>query len=173
VLYDYTALTPASVAAETDAALARADALVEQAVASVDDPTFSDTLARLELAGAAVGVGYGRGAFLAHVHPDSAVRDAGQAAEERITKWRVAIAFREDVYRAVAAFAETAEAAGLDGERRLLLDHWLRDFRRAGHELPPDQSTATGSRSTAGAWPGCPIASSSGCMPATGRIPGG
>jgi Zn-dependent oligopeptidase len=139
VLYDYTALTPASVAAETDAALGRADALVEQAVASVDHPTFSDTLARLELAGAAIGDGYGRGAFLAHVHPESAVRDAGQAAEERITKWRVAIAFREDVYRAVAAFAASDEAAGLDGERRLLLDHWLRDFRRAGHELPPDQ----------------------------------
>ena len=81
--------------------------LVERAVASIDQPTFDDTLKALELAGAEIGVGYGRSAFMAQVHPDAAVRDAGQAAEEKITKWRVAIAFREDVYRAVAAFAET------------------------------------------------------------------
>ena len=62
-------------------------------------------------------MGYGRSAFMAQVHPDAAVRDAGQAAEEKITKWRVAIAFREDVYRAVAAFAETPEAQALTGER--------------------------------------------------------
>ena len=33
---------------------------------------------------------YGRGAFMGQVHTDSAVRDAGNEAEERINKWRVA-----------------------------------------------------------------------------------
>ena len=73
---------------------------------------------------------------MARVHPDPAVRDAAQAAEERLAKWRVALSFRDDLYRAVRDFAATDEAAGLRGERRRLLDHWLRDFRRAGHELP-------------------------------------
>ncbi len=112
--YDYRTVTVDSVTKEADDALARADALVERAVASIDQPTFDDTLKPLELAGAEIGVGYGRSAFMAQVHPDAAVRDAGQAAEEKITKWRVAIAFREDVYRAVAAFAETPEAQLLD-----------------------------------------------------------
>jgi thimet oligopeptidase len=138
VPYDYRTVTADSVAQETDAALARADALVERSVASADSPTFADTLGSLELAGAELVAAYGRGAFMGQVHPDAAVRDAGQEAEERISKWRVALVFREDLYRAVQAFSETDAAAGLEGERRQLLDHWLRDFRRAGHELEPD-----------------------------------
>lgn len=137
--YDYTAVTPATVAAEADAALARADALVKRAVDGADFPTFASTLELLELAGAELSIGYGRSAFLAHVHPDPAVRDAGQDAEERMSKWRVTVIFRDDVHRAVAAFAATAEAAGLAGEQRRLLEHWLRDLRRAGHELPPER----------------------------------
>jgi Zn-dependent oligopeptidase len=139
VLYDYRQVTPESVATAADQALARADCLVDEAVATAEAPTFETTLAPLELAGAAISFGYGRSAFMAQVHPDAAVRDAGQAAEERITKWRVAITFRTDVYRAVATFAATPEAEELSGEHRRLLDHWMRDFRRAGHELPDEQ----------------------------------
>jgi thimet oligopeptidase len=139
MLYDYTAVTAESVASETDAAIARADALVDAAAASVDAPTFDDTLRTLELAAAAVADAYGRGAFMAQVHPEAAVRDAGQEAEERINKWRVALAFREDVYRAVRAYAATDDAQQLTGERTRLLEHWLRDFRRAGQELEPEQ----------------------------------
>ena len=134
-LYDYRGITAASVTAETDAALAAADALIERAVASTDAPTFEATMAPIELAGAEVSRGYGRGAFLGQVHPEAAVRDAGTEAEERINKWRVALVFRDDLYRAVRAFADTPQAEGLAGEERRLLDHWLRDFRRAGHEL--------------------------------------
>ncbi len=138
-MYDYTAVTPETVTREADAALSRADALVERAVAATDAPTFEGTLRLLELAGAELSLGYGRSAFMAHVHPDPAVRDAGQDAEERMSKWRVAIIFREDVHAAVAAFGATDEAAELQGEPRRLLEHWLRDLRRAGHELPREQ----------------------------------
>ena len=137
VTYDYTSVTAVSVAAEADAALQRANELVERAVAPTDDPTFAGTLGLLELAGGEIASGYGRSAFMAHVHPEEAVRDAGQAAEEAMNKWRVAILFRDDVYRAVVAFAATDEASALDGERRRLLEHWQRDLRRAGHELAP------------------------------------
>ncbi|HEX2222498.1 MAG TPA: M3 family metallopeptidase [Candidatus Limnocylindria bacterium] len=136
--YDYTAVTAKSVRAETDAALARADQLVERAVRSVDAPTFVDTLKSLDLAGAEAGAGYGRGAFMGQVHTEAEVRDAGREAEERLNKWRVGLVFREDLYRAVRAFAETDEAARLGSEARRLLDHWLRDFRRAGQELDPE-----------------------------------
>jgi Zn-dependent oligopeptidase len=139
VLYDYRQATAESVANEVEAALELANERVDAAAASHDHPSFEATLAPIELAGAAISHGYGRSAFLAYVHADAAVRDAGQEAEERINKWRVAIAFREDLYRAVSAFAATDEAQALTGERRRLLDHWLRDFRRAGHELPPER----------------------------------
>ncbi len=139
MLTDYTAVTPEAVTDAADTAIAAAEALVDETVASTDAPSFARTLGPLELAGAEIGSGYGRSAFMARVHPDAAVRDVAQAAEERLTKWRVGIPFREDVYRAVAAFAATEEAAALTGERRRLLDHWLRDFRRAGHELTPEK----------------------------------
>ena len=64
------------------------------------------------------------------------------AAEERLAKWRVELPFREDLYRSLRAFSETAEAAALTGERRRLLDHWLREFRRAGQELEAASATS-------------------------------
>ncbi len=137
MLFDYTTVSATSVAADADAGLAAADALVERA-ARHRPPAFDATLLALDQALDRVQVAYGRSAFMARVHPDAAVRDAGQAAEERLAKWRVALPFREDLYRAVRAYASTAEARSLVGERRRLLDHWLRDFRRAGQELSPD-----------------------------------
>ncbi|HET7685414.1 MAG TPA: M3 family metallopeptidase [Candidatus Limnocylindria bacterium] len=137
--YDYRQVTADSVAAETDAALDRAEELIRRTVASASAPSFAETMVPLELAGAAIAEGYGRGAFMAHVHPESAVRDVGREAEERITKWRMGLAFRDDLYAAVRALADSDEASGLEGEARRLVDHWLRDFRRAGQELPAER----------------------------------
>jgi Zn-dependent oligopeptidase len=92
----------------------------------------------LDLAGAAALAGYAHGAFMAYVHTDADVRDAGQAAEEAVQTWNVGLPFREDLYRAVHSFADTPEAAALEGEQKRLLEFWLRDFRRAGHELAPE-----------------------------------
>jgi thimet oligopeptidase len=139
MLYDYIHVTPESVKSETDAAIAHADELVRSAIASAAAPSFEATLQPIELAGAAIASGYGRGAFLAQVATDPSVRDAGQDAEERLTKWRVALPFRDELYRAVSAYAETPEAQQLTEEHRRLLDFWLRDFRRAGQDLPAER----------------------------------
>ena len=137
MLHDYTHTTAETVRTTAEQALADANALIATAVASVNAPSFEATLHPIELASAAAGGGYGKTAFMAYVHPEADVRDAGQAAEEQIAKWAVGLAFREDLYRAVHAFADTPEAAALEGEQKRLLDFWLRDFRRAGHGLPP------------------------------------
>ena len=57
MIYDYSMVTAETVTSEADAALARADELVERAVAPTDDPTFAGTLELLELAGAETSVG--------------------------------------------------------------------------------------------------------------------
>jgi Zn-dependent oligopeptidase len=138
MLFDYTTVSVESVEADTDRGLAEADALVAEAAAPRAQRTFADTMVPLDRALDRVEVAYGRGAFMARVHADPAVRDAGQAAEERLAKWRVALSFDRPLYEAVRAFAATSEAAALTGERRRLVDHWLRDFRRAGQELGPE-----------------------------------
>jgi thimet oligopeptidase len=137
MLHDYTATTAESVKAAVSDALAEADALIARSVASVEAPSFAATMRPIELAGAAAIAGYGTAGFMNYVHPQPGVRDAGQAAEEQIAKWNVGLPFREDLYRAVKAFAATPEAALLEGEEKRLLEFWLRDFRRAGHELAP------------------------------------
>ena len=136
MLYDYRDVSADSVATVTDEAVRRADELVAQAAAA-DPPSFEATLEPLERALAVIGEAYGRGAFMGQVHSDADVRDAGQDAEERLNKWRVGIPFREDLYRAVAAVS-AAHPDGLPGERGRLLEHWMRDFRRAGQALEPD-----------------------------------
>ena len=134
--YDYTAVTVESVRAETDAGLADADALVAQAVAAAE-ATFDARVAPLEHAGARLTVAYGRGAFLGHAAVDAEVRDAGNEADERLTKWRTGLPFREDLYRAVRAVAESSADADLTPEQARVLELWMRDFRRAGHALEP------------------------------------
>ena len=138
MLYDYTHVTAESVRAELDAAMTTAEALVAGAVASAEAPSFDATLVPLEMAIAEVATAYGRSAFMAYVHTDSAVRDAGQQAEEAINKWKIGLPFRAEIYRAVKAFADSPAAAELEGERRRVVDRWLRDFRRAGQELTPE-----------------------------------
>jgi Zn-dependent oligopeptidase len=138
MLHDYTNTTVESVQNAVTESLAEAEELIAQTVASTDAPSFEATMRPLDLAGAAAIRGYARGGFMAYVHTDAAVRDAGQAAEEAFSKWNVALPFREDLYRAVRAFADTPEAAALEGEQKRLLEFWLRDFRRAGHELAPE-----------------------------------
>ena len=138
-LFDYTRVTVASVEAAAADAIARADRLVADVAAigaGSARPTFVGVLGGLDRALAETSTGYGSSGFMGHVHRDAEVRDAGMAAEERLTKWRVELPFNEGLYASVAAFARTDEAAALSGERRRLLDHWLREFRRAGQELP-------------------------------------
>ncbi len=138
MLHDYRDASAGSVERETAEALREADAFMARAAASASAPSFEATMLPIDLAWGRAADAYGRGAFLGQVSTDAETRAAGHAADERLTKWRVGLAFRRDLYEAVRAFADTEEASRLEGERRRLLDHWLRDFRRAGQALAPD-----------------------------------
>ncbi|HET7677812.1 MAG TPA: M3 family metallopeptidase [Candidatus Limnocylindrales bacterium] len=136
--HDYRSVSPADVATSAQRAVEQAEAIVAGIEASGGEGDFDSLLGRLDEAAAIVGDAYGEGPFLARVHPDPAVRDAGQAAEEQLEKWSAELPFREPLAAALRAFAARPEAAALTGEDALLLEHWLRDFRRAGHELPEE-----------------------------------
>ncbi|HEY7598396.1 MAG TPA: M3 family metallopeptidase [Candidatus Limnocylindrales bacterium] len=135
MLYDYSSVTAESVAREAEAGLSEAEQKLAGLLAVEGWRSYDNTLRPLDEAIGRLWLAYGRSAFLARVHTDAAVRDAGQAAEEKLTKWQVDLPFRPELAAAVRAYAETPDAAALSGERRRLLEHWLRDFRRAGHDL--------------------------------------
>ena len=68
---------------------------------------------------------------------NAAVRDAATDAIKKLSEWSVGIDYRDDVYAAVKAYADTQPQ--LVGEDKKLLDETLRDYRRAGLALPRDQ----------------------------------
>jgi thimet oligopeptidase len=65
------------------------------------------------------------------------MRNAAEAAVKDYQEWSVGVDYREDVYKAIKAFADTQPK--LSGENKKLLDETLRDYRRAGLALPPDK----------------------------------
>jgi thimet oligopeptidase len=135
MLYDYTSTTPEGVDATADTAIAQADELVAQVVAVTAPRTWANTIAPLEVAFTIMGDAYGQSPFMARVHPDKEVRTRAAAVEERLAKWGSDLVFRSDLYEAVKEYSETAEATDLEGTRARLVEFWMRDFRRAGHQL--------------------------------------
>ncbi len=138
-LFDHRLSSPEQVTSMAEAALADADAMVAQACATADEEgaTFADVIGRLDRALGDQWAAHGRTAFMVRVHPDEAIRSAAHAADEQMTTWRRSLPLRDDVATAVTRYAMTPDAARLEGEERRLLEHWQRDLRRAGHDLPP------------------------------------
>jgi len=138
MLFDYRTTSADGLGERVTEALNRADAMVAGIVDPGAAPSFASTLGILEDIADLLATTYGQTAFMGYVHPNKEVRDAGNAVEERLQKWGVELVFREDLYRAVKAFAETEDAKALQGEQARLLEFTMRDFRRAGHELPQE-----------------------------------
>ena len=138
-LFDYRGLTAADLTRRLDVAASTADALVASAVGAATSPSprLDDVLGRLDDALAGLWDEQGRTGFLVCVHPDSAVRDAAQAARGRIEAWIRGLPQRDDVAEAIGRYAASADAQTLDGEERRLLARWQLDLRRAGHGLSP------------------------------------
>ena len=137
MLYDYTSTTAADVVEVTEKGIVEANALIEGVVAEEGARTVENTLLPLDEASAIVSIAYGRGAFMARVHTDEAVRKAGSSAEERLNKWGIEVVFRADLYQALRELADDDPVT--TPEQRRLMDFWLRDFHRAGHDLEPER----------------------------------
>ena len=139
VHYDYTTVTPDGVRRVVDDAVATGEEIIAGITSNSGAPTWDTVMAPLDEVAAVLVAASGAGPFMARVHPDKAVRDAAQEAEERLTKWQSDLPFRRDLYEAVERYAATGEAAVLTGERARLLEFTRRDFRRAGQELTEQQ----------------------------------
>jgi thimet oligopeptidase len=139
-LIDFARLTPEAVAEACERAMRECDAAVDAIVGvGAGKRTFANTLFALEEATDGVGEASGQYGFMSYVSADDALRDTARAWDEKLDKYMVGLSFREDLYGAIREFAETPEAQGLGSEGRRLLDFELRDYRRTGFELRPEQ----------------------------------
>jgi thimet oligopeptidase len=75
--------------------------------------------------------------LIKETHPDAAMREQATDLIKEFQDWAVGLDYREDVYRSIKTYAETKPE--LNGEDKRLFEDTLRDYRRAGLDLPPEE----------------------------------
>ena len=131
----YLELTPDEIRDGVDAAIDQAEEVLEGLIEVPGERTFENTMRPLDRIADIIAHADNDFFFMGYVHPHKEVRTAAKESEEKITKWASDIFFRDDLNTAIKDYAGTEEAGSLEGEHARLLEHVLRDLRRAGHEL--------------------------------------
>ena len=98
-----------------------------------DEVTFENTIVALDDMAFDVSLVASRTYMLKETSENAEHREKATDAIKKIDEWAVGLDYREDVYRAVKAFADSRPI--LQGEDKRLLDQTLRDYRRAGLHL--------------------------------------
>jgi Zn-dependent oligopeptidase len=130
--------TPEAVEASMKDAIAKANTALDQIGAQ--DPakvTFKSTVVALDDLTYQAGIAANKATIIKETNTNPAMRAAAEEAVKAFQEWAVGIDYREDVYKAIKAFADTHPK--LSGEDEKLFNETLRDYRRAGLELPADQ----------------------------------
>lgn len=130
--------TPQEVDAMMKSAIDKANKALDEI--GKQDPkavTFKSTVVALDDIGYEASLAANRAEIIHQTNKDEAMRTAGENAVKVFQDWAVGVDYREDVYKAMKAFAATKPK--LSGEDKKLFDETMRDYRRAGLDLPNDK----------------------------------
>jgi Zn-dependent oligopeptidase len=130
--------TPAAIEASMKDAIAKGNSALDQI--GRQDPSkvsFQSTVVALDDLTYQAGTAANKATIIKETSTNPAMRTAAENAVKAYQEWAVGIDYREDVYKAIKAFADTHPK--LSGEDEKLLSETLRDYRRAGLALPQDQ----------------------------------
>ncbi|MBC8064665.1 MAG: Zn-dependent oligopeptidase [Chlorobia bacterium] len=138
----YLSLLSIAIAQEVPASIkdatARADDAISKILAVPDaERTWVNTLGAFDDAMGKLERDTSIPIFMANVSTDAKVRNDARAGEEYLGNWFVELGVREDLYKATKAFAGLKPK--LNPEQQRMLDFTLRDYRRAGMELPKEK----------------------------------
>src|SRR6184192_4985250 len=130
--------TPEAVDAMMKDAIAIANKALDQIGAQdLSKVTFKSTVVALDDLTYHAGNSANKAVIIKESNANEKMRAAAENAVKQFQDWAVSIDYREDVYKALKAFADTKP--NLSGEDKKLFDETMRDYRRAGLELPPDK----------------------------------
>ena len=133
--------TPEELTMRVEQAFTDADAEIATIIAIPDDQrTFENTIGALDDMMARLDRASNVAVFMSYVHPDAAIREAAQGGEQLWSNWAVDFATNVDLYNAVKAYADTNPK--LEGEQARMLKHTMRDYRRSGMSLSPEDREA-------------------------------
>src|SRR5262249_34344616 len=130
--------TPEAVDAMMNNAIAAANhALDKIGAQDLSKVTFKSTVVALDDLTWAAANAANKAVVTKESNTDAKIREAAENAVKTFQDWAVGIDYREDVYKALKAFAD--KKPKLSGEDKKLFDETMRDYRRAGLALPPDK----------------------------------
>ena len=132
------AQTPEAVESSMKDAIAKANTALDQlGKQDLSKVTFKSTVVALDDLTYEAGLTANKVNLIKESNTNAAMRTAGENAVKVFQDWAVGIDYREDVYKAIKAFADSHPK--LSGEDEKLLNETMRDYRRAGLDLPPDK----------------------------------
>jgi thimet oligopeptidase len=99
--------------------------------------SFANTVGALDDIAYNIGLTANRFSVIKETSQDAALRDAATQAVKELEEWTVGLDYREDVYKVLKSYADRKPS--LKGEDAKLLSETMRDYRRAGLELPKTQ----------------------------------
>ena len=99
--------------------------------------TFENTVRALDDIGYEINLTGDRFGLIKETSTNAALREAATDALKELQEWAVGLDYREDVYQAIKAYAHRQPK--LEGEAAKLLFETMRDYRRAGLDLPKSQ----------------------------------
>src|ERR1044072_6258286 len=119
-------------------ALKRADDAVAKIIAlQPNQRNFDNTVGALDAISVRLDNDTSIFIFMQNVSPDPKLRPESRAADELVTNWASDLGKREDLFKAIKAYADTKPK--LEGEQKRLLEFTMRDYRLSGMDLPEDK----------------------------------
>jgi len=139
--------SPEEIEQQAEKYIKEAQSTVDAIIAIPDEQrTFVNTAKALDDVSARdnLAVKYGAIAIVEYVHPDKSMRDASHAAQEKIQAFLVEqLSNNKALYEAFKAYADgNAQNEELNAEQRYFVDEAMKDFKRAGLDLPEKELEA-------------------------------
>jgi thimet oligopeptidase len=130
--------TPEAVDAAMKDAIAKGNAALDEiGKQDLNKASFKSTIVALDDLTYQASLAANKAVIVKQTNTAPAMRTAAENAVKTYQDWAVGIDYREDVYKAIKAFADRHPK--LSGEDQKLFDETLRDYRRAGLALPPEK----------------------------------
>jgi thimet oligopeptidase len=98
---------------------------------------FQNTMGALDKIAYEIGLTANRLSVIKETSQDAALREAATQAVKELEEWTVGLDYREDVYKVLKNYADRQPK--LKGEDAKLLFETMRDYKRAGLDLPKAQ----------------------------------
>ncbi len=137
---DFASITAEHIKSATESIQEKINADIDEIIQIDDDKrNYQNTLLALDDLNARFADVYTTIYLLSSTHADSLIRNTALESRVTLAQYENEITLNEDLYKAIKAYSQTEEAAGLEGYRAKYLRETMEDYERNGFALSPEQ----------------------------------